>query len=503
MSAILSVKGIHKRFPGVYALKGVSLDVFPGEVHALVGENGAGKSTLMNIIAGVFKPDEGKIFLDGEERVWSSTADALHAGISTIFQELSVMPNLSVAENIFLGMEPLKGPIVKFGEMYRASRKLLGDFGLDVEPDERLGNYTIAVQQMVEIIRAIKRKAKVIIMDEPTSSLTEKEVEKTFEVMRHLKSKSIAIIFISHKLEEVFEIADRISVLRDGELVGTAGVKELNKDIVAEMMVGRKIDSYYIKEVSEVGQEVLRIEDFSGDGFEGVSFSLSRGEILGFYGLVGAGRTELMESIFGFRRKKRGRLFIRGKEVQIRHPLDAIRHGIGMVPEDRRLSGLVLIMSVRENITLPNLDSIKRGWFIRRKDELELANWAISSFDIKTPSPEKQVMYLSGGNQQKVVLAKWLALKPDVLILDEPTRGIDVGTKAEIYRLMSELARSGIAIIMVSSELPEILQMSDRVVVMSAGRVAGIVSGDEIRQERLIRMAIGMKDKVGGEGYDG
>ncbi|MCD6419420.1 MAG: sugar ABC transporter ATP-binding protein, partial [Synergistetes bacterium] len=295
MNAILSVKGIHKRFPGVYALKGVSLNVFPGEVHALVGENGAGKSTLMNIIAGVFKPDEGKIFLDGEERVWSSTADALHAGISTIFQELSVMPNLSVAENIFLGMEPLKGPIVKFGGMYRASKKLLGDFGLDVKPDERLGNYTIAIQQMVEIIRAIKRKAKVIIMDEPTSSLTEKEVEKTFEVMRHLKSEGIAIIFISHKLEEVFEIADRISVLRDGELVGTAGVEELNEDIVAEMMVGRKIDSYYIKEVSEIGQEVLRVEGFSGDGFEGVDFSLNRGEILGFYGLVGAGRTELME----------------------------------------------------------------------------------------------------------------------------------------------------------------------------------------------------------------
>ncbi len=495
MSAILSVKNIHKRFPGVYALKGVNLDVFTSEVHALVGENGAGKSTLMNIIAGVFKPDEGKIFFDGKERVWNSTADALRSGISTIFQELSVMPNLTVAENIFLGMEPLKGPLVRFGEMYAASKKLLEDFGLDVKPDERLGNYSIAIQQMVEIIRAIKREAKVIIMDEPTSSLTEKEVEKTFEVMRHLRSEGIAIIFISHKLEEVFEIADRVSVLRDGELVGTARAEELNEDTVAEMMVGRKIESYYVKELSEIGQEVLRVEGFSGDGFDDVSFSLRKGEILGFYGLVGAGRTELMETIFGFRRKRAGRLFVKGEEVDIRHPLDAIRRGIGMVPEDRRISGLVLIMTVRENVTLPNLDSIKKGWFIRRREEMELANWAISSFDIKTPSAEKQVMYLSGGNQQKVVLAKWLALKPDVLILDEPTRGIDVGTKAEIYRLMSELAKSGIAIIMVSSELPEILQMSDRVVVMSAGKVAGIVPKEEIKQERLIKMAIGMKDK--------
>jgi len=493
MKPILRVENIHKHFPGVHALKGVTLEFFPGEVHAVVGENGAGKSTLMKIIAGVYRQDKGKIIYNGVERHWRHPSEPLNNGIVTIFQELSIMWNLSVAENIFLGNEPRKGPFMRFGKLYSDASEFLRDFGLNISPTEKLGNYPIAIQQMIEIARAIYREAKVIIMDEPTSSLTRKEVGKLFEVIRNLKEKGVSIIFISHRLEEVFEIADKISVLRDGELIGTDMVGNLTKDKVVEMMVGRKIEKYYTHLEHEIKDVVLRVEGLSGDGFDDVNFELRRGEILGFAGLVGAGRTEVMETIFGFRKKKKGKIFVEGEEVEINHPLDAIRRGIGMVPEDRKLAGLILIMSVRENVTLPSLDNIRIGPFINFKAEREITRWAIETFDIRTPDMERKVLYLSGGNQQKVVLAKWLALKPKILILDEPTRGIDVGAKAEIYRIIAELAKSGVGVIMISSELPEILQMSDRVVVMSYGKLAGVVPKEELSQEKIMRLATGVE----------
>ena len=493
MKPILRVENIHKHFPGVHALKGVTLEFFPGEVHAVVGENGAGKSTLMKIIAGVYRQDKGKIIYEDVERHWRHPSEPLNNGIVTIFQELSIMWNLSVAENIFLGNEPRKGPFMRFGKLYSDASEFLRDFGLNISPTEKLGNYPIAIQQMIEIARAIYREAKVIIMDEPTSSLTRKEVGKLFEVIRNLKEKGVSIIFISHRLEEVFEIADKISVLRDGELIGTDMVGNLTKDKVVEMMVGRKIEKYYTHLEHEIKDVVLRVEGLSGDGFDDVNFELRRGEILGFAGLVGAGRTEVMETIFGFRKKKKGKIFVEGEEVEINHPLDAIRRGIGMVPEDRKLAGLILIMSVRENVTLPSLDNIRIGPFINFKAEREITRWAIETFDIRTPDMERKVLYLSGGNQQKVVLAKWLALKPKILILDEPTRGIDVGAKAEIYRIIAELAKSGVGVIMISSELPEILQMSDRVVVMSYGKLAGVVPKEELSQEKIMRLATGVE----------
>ncbi|WP_041434660.1 sugar ABC transporter ATP-binding protein [Thermotoga petrophila] len=493
MKPILEVKSIHKRFPGVHALKGVSMEFYPGEVHAIVGENGAGKSTLMKIIAGVYQPDEGEIIYEGRVVRWNHPSEAINAGIVTVFQELSVMDNLSVAENIFMGDEEKRGIFIDYKKMYREAEKFMKEeFGIEIDPEEKLGKYSIAIQQMVEIARAVYKKAKVLILDEPTSSLTQKETEKLFEVVKSLKEKGVAIIFISHRLEEIFEICDKVSVLRDGEYIGTDSIENLTKEKIVEMMVGRKLEKFYIKEAHEPGEVVLEVKNLSGEGFENVSFSLRRGEILGFAGLVGAGRTELMETIFGFRPKRGGEIYIEGKRVEINHPLDAIEQGIGLVPEDRKKLGLILIMSIMHNVSLPSLDRIKKGPFISFKREKELANWAIKTFDIRPAYPDRKVLYLSGGNQQKVVLAKWLALKPKVLILDEPTRGIDVGAKAEIYRIMSQLAKEGVGVIMISSELPEVLQMSDRIAVMSFGKLAGIIDAKEASQEKVMKLAAGL-----------
>jgi ribose transport system ATP-binding protein len=461
MKPILEVKSIHKRFPGVHALKGVSMEFYPGEVHAIVGENGAGKSTLMKIIAGVYQPDEGEIIYEGRVVRWNHPSEAINAGIVTVFQELSVMDNLSVAENIFMGDEEKRGIFIDYKKMYREAEKFMKEeFGIEIDPEEKLGKYSIAIQQMVEIARAVYKKAKVLILDEPTSSLTQKETEKLFEVVKNLKEKGVAILFISHRLEEIFEICDKVSVLRDGEYIGTDSIENLTKEKIVEMMVGRKLEKFYIKEAHEPGEVVLEVKNLSGEGFENVSFSLRRGEILGFAGLVGAGRTELMETIFGFRQKRGGEIYIEGRRVEINHPLDAIEQGIGLVPEDRKKLGLILIMSIMHNVSLPSLDRIKKGPFISFKREKELANW--------------------------------LALKPKVLILDEPTRGIDVGAKAEIYRIMSQLAKEGVGVIMISSELPEVLQMSDRIAVMSFGKLAGIIDAKEASQEKVMKLAAGL-----------
>ncbi|PLV60440.1 sugar ABC transporter ATP-binding protein [Thermotoga sp. KOL6] len=494
MKPILEVRNIHKRFPGVHALKGVSLEFYPGEVHAIVGENGAGKSTLMKVISGVYQPDEGEIIYERKKVRWNHPSEAIKAGIVTVFQELSVMDNLSVAENMFMGDERKKFMFVNYKKMYEEAKKFMkNELDIDIDPQEKLGRYSIAIQQMVEIGRALYKKAKVLILDEPTSSLTQKETEKLFEVVKKLKERGVAVLFISHRLEEIFEISDRVTVLRDGEHIGTDKTENLTKEKIVEMMVGRKLEKFYIKERHEPGEVILEVKNLSGEGFENVSFSLRKGEILGFAGLVGAGRTELMETIFGFRPKKSGEVYVEGQKVEIDHPLKAIENGIGFVPEDRKRLGLILIMSIMHNVSLPSLDRIKKGPFISFKREKELAEWAIETLDIRPPYPDRKVLYLSGGNQQKVVVAKWLALKPKILILDEPTRGIDVGAKAEIYKIMSELAKEGVGVIMVSSELPEILQMSDRIAVMSFGKLAGIIDAKEATQEKIMKLAAGVE----------
>ncbi|POZ93404.1 sugar ABC transporter ATP-binding protein [Petrotoga halophila] len=496
MNPVLKVVDISKEFPGVKALDQVSIDFYPGEVHAIVGENGAGKSTLMKIIAGVYKQNAGKIIFKGKERYWKLPSEAIEEGIVTIFQELSVMDNLSVSENLFLGSEPKRGPFLNFGKLYKSAKEFLKEFDLNINPNDKLKKFTIGVQQMIEIARATYKESKVIIMDEPTSSLSQNEVEKLFEVIRNLKQKGVSIIFVSHRLEEIFEIADKVSVLRDGRLVETNNISDLNRDKIVEMMVGRKVENFYIKKEHEIGKTIMKVENLSGEGFEDVSFEVNEGEVLGFSGLIGAGRSEIMETIIGLRKKKSGKIYVDNKEVTINNPLDAMKLGIGMVPEDRKRKGLILIHSVKDNISLPSLDKLKRfRIFVNEKAEKDLSKWAIDSFNIKTPSPTRRVKYLSGGNQQKVVVAKWIALKPKILILDEPTRGIDVGAKAEIYELISELALQGMAIIMISSELPEVLQISDRIAVMAYGHLTGILNSKEASQEKVMKLAT-QKEKV-------
>lgn len=495
MKPLLRVIEVTKEFPGVKALSNVSIDFYPGEVHAIVGENGAGKSTLMKIIAGVYKPTSGKIIFDDKECEWKHPSEAIKEGIVTIFQELSVMENLSVAENLFLGSEPKMGPFVKFGKLYTSAKEFLKEFDLRINPNEKLGKFTLGIQQMVEIARATYKESRVIIMDEPTSSLPQKDVAKLFEVIKHLKEKGVTIIFISHRLEEIFEIADKVSILRDGELIETREISNVTIDEVVEMMVGRKIENFYIKKTHKIGNVVLKVEQLSGDVFEDVSFEVREGEILGFSGLIGAGRTEIMETIIGLRKKKSGQIYIDNEETEIKNPLDAMKLGIGMVPEDRKRKGLILIHSVKDNITLPSLDKLKKFVFVNEKSERELTKWAIDTFNIKTPSMNRKVKFLSGGNQQKVVVAKWVALKPKILILDEPTRGIDVGAKTEIYELISDLANQGMAIIMISSDLPEILQISDRIAVMAYGHLTGILSSKEANQEKIMKLAT-QKEKI-------
>lgn len=495
MKPLLRVIEVTKEFPGVKALSNVSIDFYPGEVHAIVGENGAGKSTLMKIIAGVYKPTSGKIIFDDKECEWKHPSEAIKEGIVTIFQELSVMENLSVAENLFLGSEPKMGSFVKFGKLYTSAKEFLKEFDLRINPNEKLGKFTLGIQQMVEIARATYKESRVIIMDEPTSSLPQKDVAKLFEVIKHLKEKGVTIIFISHRLEEIFEIADKVSILRDGELIETREISNVTIDEVVEMMIGRKIENFYIKKTHKIGNVVLKVEQLSGDVFEDVSFEVREGEILGFSGLIGAGRTEIMETIIGLRKKKSGQIYIDNEEVEIKNPLDAMKLGIGMVPEDRKRKGLILIHSVKDNITLPSLDKLKKFVFVNEKSERELTKWAIDTFNIKTPSMNRKVNFLSGGNQQKIVVAKWVALKPKILILDEPTRGIDVGAKTEIYELISDLANQGMAIIMISSDLPEILQISDRIAVMAYGHLTGILSSKEANQEKIMKLAT-QKEKI-------
>ncbi len=489
---LLQMRGIHKSFPGVRALKGVSLDLRRGEVLALVGENGAGKSTLIKVLGGAHRPDAGEIRIEGRKIEITSPLAAQEAGISIIYQEFNLIPDLTVRENIFLGHEECTAGFVRRRCELDRARALFRKIGMDIDLAARCRELTVAQQQVVEIAKALSVQAKIIVMDEPSAALTDREIRRLFGIIRELRAEGIGIIYVSHRLEEVFETADRVMVLRDGEHVGTRSVSEVSKAKLIEMMVGRPLEAEFPPRRGRPGAERLRVENLSwGSAVREVSFSVRAGEILGLAGLVGAGRTEVMRLIFGARRPERGRIFVDGREVEIRSPRDAIRNGICLLPEDRKAHGLILIHSVRENFGLPNLDWFLRYGFVDRRRETEELQKYIKDLRIKVPGTEVPVMNLSGGNQQKVVLAKWLARNADIILFDEPTRGIDVGAKYEIYLLMRRLAAEGKAIVMASSELPEILGMSDRIMVMHEGRVTGeITDVENATQEEILALAI-------------
>jgi ABC-type sugar transport system ATPase subunit len=485
------MEGISKTFPGVKALDQVDLEIHRGEVLALVGENGAGKSTLMKILGGIHSRDSGTIVFEGRPADLRDPAHARRLGISIIHQELNVMENLSVAENIFVGDE-IRTALVFVDRKAQAgrTRELLSSVGLDVDPRALMKDLSLASRQMVEIAKSLSMNAKLIIMDEPTSSLTERETERLFRIVREVCARGIGVIYISHRLEEIFELADRVTVLRDGRTVGTKELSECTKETLIAMMVGREIDELYPKTEGRIGNEALRVEKVSTVSLlREVSFSVREGEVLGFAGLVGAGRTELAKVVFGLDRKSGGDIYLAGKKVSIPSPWEAIRLGIGYVPEDRKREGLVLGMAVRGNISLSVLERLRRYLFVSGRKEKELAEDSILRLRIKAQSASQAVKFLSGGNQQKVVLAKGLATTPKVLILDEPTRGVDVGAKKEIHSIIDALAKTGMAIIVISSELPEILGISDRIVVMRNGRIRGELRREEATQVKVLELA--------------
>ncbi|KJS50571.1 sugar ABC transporter ATP-binding protein [Desulfosporosinus sp. BICA1-9] len=489
---ILRMQNITKYFPGVVALDNVNLTVFKGEVLALVGENGAGKSTLMKILSGVYQKDLGKIYFEGKEVYINSPTASQELGMSIIHQELNLMPNLSIYENIFMGRENRSKLIfMDRSRSYKLAMELLETVGLHINADTLVKELSISQRQMVEIAKALSLNAKLIIMDEPTSSLTEKETETLKNIIRKLCSQQVSVVYISHKLDEVLELADRVTALRDGNTVGTITRAECTKDKIIRMMVGRELKDIFPRSERNASKEVLRVENISTtDLLKNVSFTLQKGEILGFAGLVGAGRTELMKVIFGLDQKVCGRIYVNGSEVEIHHPKDALRYKLALVPEDRKIQGLVLGMSVRENITLSILDKVSKINFIKRNMESYIANDFIKKLNVKTPGAEQKVGNLSGGNQQKIVISKMLATQPQILILDEPTRGVDIGAKKEIHTMIDGLAQQGLAVIIISSELGEVLGMSDRIIVMHEGEIKGEISGEEATQEKIMHMAI-------------
>lgn len=497
---ILEAKGIDKSFSGVTVLKGAELCIIPGELHALMGENGAGKSTLMKIIMGIYSKDAGTVILDGKETEFKSARDALDAGISMIHQELSPIPEMTVAENVFLGREQkkFKGlPFVDKKELNRMTQELLEEFELSefIRPDMKMKDLNIAQIQMMEIIKAISYNSKVVIMDEPTSSLSEKETETLFRIIANLKEKKIGIIYISHRMEEVFELSDRVSVLRDGQFIGCVNTKEASREELINMMVGRELEGGYPHNTAEKGDVVLELKNFTRKGvFEDVNLTVHAGEILGMAGLVGAGRSEVMRALVGYDHLDSGEIILEGRNITISHPRDAVKNHIIMASEDRKELGLILCRSIKENVSLQNFDKLASASFINKGTERKLADDYTRQMATKMNGIEDTVSSLSGGNQQKVVLAKCLLSDPKVLIMDEPTRGIDVGAKAAIYNIMIELAKRGIAIIMISSELPELIGMSDRVMVMSGGRVTGVLEGEEAAsQQKIMNLAFGGK----------
>lgn len=489
---ILTMKGIDKSFPGVHALDHVDLEVRKGEVHALMGENGAGKSTLMKVLTGIYTKDEGTITYEGKEVEFSNPREAQDAGIVIVHQELNMMGHLTVAQNIFIGREIMNGKLIDDRKMNEEAKKLFDQLGIDIDPKETMSRLTVGKQQMCEIAKAISHEARVIIFDEPSAALTEAEIEELFKIIRDLREKQMGIVYISHRMDEIKVITDRVTVMRDGGYVGTLITKDSTKDDIINMMVGRVIyeDPKTESAVPKDAPVVLKVEHLNaGRMVRDVSFELRKGEILGFSGLMGAGRTETARALFGADPKESGDVYVNGQKVEIKTPQDAVKCGIGYLSEDRKRYGIVVAKTIAENSTMASLENFMKGAFIDKKKENQVAQQYVETLKTKTPGVEQLVVNLSGGNQQKVVIAKWLHRDCDVLIFDEPTKGIDVGAKSEIYKLMNQLAAEGKSIIMISSELPELLRMSDRVVVMCEGRVTGELDISEATQERIMTFA--------------
>ena len=490
--ALLELRGIDKRFPGVHALKDAQFDVRPGEVHALIGENGAGKSTLIKIVSGVYQPDKGEIMLDGAQVDFGNPRESHSAGIATIYQELGLYPELSVAENIFMGHAPTRKRLgfdtIDWEAMEAGAEALLAELNiLNLAVGAKVGTLNVGNRQRVEIAKALSLDARILIMDEPTAALAESDVEQLFSIVRLLRERGVSIIYISHRLNEVFELADRVTVLRDGEYIGTRDVADTDETELISMMVGRTIENLFPKQAAQIGEVVLEVRNLNRPPLtRDISFSVRAGEIVGLAGLVGSGRSETAQVIFGVLPAESGEMLLNGRAVRITRPSEAVDYGIGYVPEDRGHQGLIREMTIRENTSMAVLESVSNRTFISRAKERALANQSIRQLSIRATGPDQITNKLSGGNQQKVVVSKWLASSPKLLIMDEPTRGIDVGAKAEIHRLMSRLAaQDGLAILMISSELPEILAMSDRILVMREGRLVGEFSREEATQENI------------------
>jgi inositol transport system ATP-binding protein len=496
---LLRMTSIGKRFPGVQALDNVGLELLPGEIHALLGENGAGKSTLIKILSGAEQPDSGTIEFGRESVTMTSPHDAQRRGIVTIYQEFTLAPNMTIAENVFIGREPGPAVFVNWREMAAETRAITARLGLQLRPFSIVRDLNVAEQQMVEIARALSMKSRLIVMDEPTSALSSSEVEKLFRIIRDLKAQGLSILFVTHRLEEIMQICDRYTVLRDGRLIGSGFVADTTINGIIRLMVGRQVAALFAhREAESAGEVALKVEGLTRRGnaqdqnatvLADVGFEVRRGEILGIAGLVGAGRTEMARALFGADRFDSGRIIIDGRQVHIRSPRDAIRYGIGLVPEDRKQQALFLALAVRTNLTMAAHKRIKLwGIFIDEAAEREMVEEYRKKLNIRMASPEQLIASLSGGNQQKVTLARWLALRPKVLIVDEPTRGIDIGAKVEVHHLLFEMARSGIAVITISSELPEVLAISDRIVTMREGRVTGEIKREDANEEILMSM---------------
>ena len=485
------MRGISKSFPGVKALDNVGFSIAEGEIRALVGENGAGKSTLMKILNGNYKKDSGEILIDGKVVNITNPQVADANGITIIFQELNLVDELSITENIFAGRLTDKSPIINWRKLHKKAKELLLRVGFDVNPKTLVGELTVAGKQMVEIAKALNRDARIILMDEPSATLTKKELDALFQIIRDLKASGIAVIYISHRMEEIFEICETVTVMRDGKLIGTRDIADVTSDELVEMMVGREINSAYPGRSVEIGEEVMRVEGLCRkDRTQDISFNLHAGEVLGIAGLVGAGRTEIMRAIFGVDYIKHMNVYVRGKKVTIKSPAAAKKHGIAFLTEDRKQEGLTLDFTVKSNIVAANLKSICTNCMTSKRKENEIADTYIARTKIKTPHRNQKVGNLSGGNQQKVVVSKWLHSNPDILIMDEPTRGIDVGAKREIYEIINELAAQGKAIILISSELPEVLGMSDRVLVMKDDAIVAELTGDDVNAVEVMKYAL-------------
>ncbi len=495
---MIRMSGISKAFSGNVVLSNVEFELHDGEIHALMGENGAGKSTLMKILSGIYEKDAGSVVVDGQEMEFKSPKDSEAQGIAVIHQELNILPDLSVAENLFLGKEKTYGlfGIMRKKEMRKEAKELLAKLGLDIDPRTRAGDLSVGKQQIIEIAKAIASDAKYIIMDEPTAALTDREIETLFKTVRELKAKGISFVYISHRMEEIFAICDRITILRDGTYVGVREIPKTTFDEIVAMMVGRELGERFPPRKAAIGEVKLQVNNLSAEGaFKDVSFMVRRGEILGVAGLMGAGRTEVAQALFGYRKATGGEILIDGKPVKIQSPIDAMKHKIGFVSEDRKTEGLILDFSVKDNIMLTNLDKGAKSGVVLPKLENKMVAKYIEQLRIRTASAAQPAKSLSGGNQQKIVIAKWLGTNPQILILDEPTRGVDIGAKKEIYQIMNNLAEAGVSILMISSELPEVIGMADRVLIMHEGKVTGTLTKKDMTQEKIMHYATG-GDKV-------